>query len=68
MNETTTMIVYTLSDYQVECLRGLFHREIWARPETKIVNKIGYTSDGRLIVEYVADDVCKTTAFPKIKP
>lgn len=64
MTEPTTL--YTLSDHQVECLRGLFHREIWS--QTKIVNKIGYTSDGRLIVEYVADGECKTTAFPKNKP
>lgn len=66
MSETSTTIVYTLSDHQVECLRGLFHREICS--QSKIVNIIGYTSDGRLIVEYVADDVCKTTAFPKNKP
>lgn len=68
MSEGTSTIIYTLSDHQVECLRGSFHREILARPETKIVNKIGYTSDGRLIVEYIEDDVCKTTDFPKIKP
>lgn len=66
MSEATSTIIYTLSDHQVECLRGLFHREIW--PRTKIVNKIGYMSDGHLIVEYVADGECKTTAFPKNKP
>lgn len=66
MSEAINTIIYTLSEHQVECLRGLFHREKW--PQTKIVNKIGYTSDGRLIVEYLSEDTYKTAAFPKYKP
>lgn len=66
MSEPKPLIIHPLTEHQVESLRGLFHREIWH--QIKIVNKIGITSDGRLLVEYLDGDQYKTISIPKNKP
>lgn len=51
MNET---IVYTFSEFQVQFLRGLFYNESNPEPHKTKVERIARTSDGAMIVEYVA--------------
>jgi len=66
VSESVTLIVHPLTEHQLDSLRGLFHREI--PYHNKIVNKIGTTSDGRLIVEYLDGIQFKTISIPKNKP
>lgn len=56
--ESMTTTVWPFTEHQIEALRGLFRSE--NRYKTKIVNKVGMTSEGALIVECMAEGEFKT--------
>lgn len=63
MSENESITVWPFTEHQIEALRGLFCSE--NRYKTKIVNKVGMTSEGALIVECMTEGEFKTFSIPR---